>query len=42
MKALKQTAADQSAEMAKMSAKITELKSENARLQEKLDSMGNY
>ena len=42
MKALKQTIADQSGEMAKMRAKITELESENARLQEKLDSMGNY
>ena len=41
MKALKQTVADQSGEMAKMSAKITELESENARLQEKMDSMGN-
>ena len=41
MKALKQTIADQSGEMAKMRAKITELESENARLQEKMDSMGN-
>jgi len=41
MKALKQTVADQSGEMAKMSAKITELESENARLQEKINSRGS-
>ena len=41
MKALKQTIADQSGEMAKLSAKITELESENARLQGKIESMGN-